>query len=642
MGSPIIFSGSFAKLLTSGGVLQSNGSILQDSGPINYIKNGTAEVNTTGWATFADAAANIPVDMTGGSATNLTFSRSTSSPLDGSGQFSLVQANSTSLQGKGVSYDFTINAADKAQVLSVSFDFNASSTFVASNGVTAPLQDGTTSTNAGNSDIEVFIYDVTNSVLIPVNPNVITANGSNNFKFYGTFQASSSSTSYRLGFFVATTSANATGWTFLFDNVYVGPQVSSFSSNVTDWVAYTPTFTALGTVTAITAYSRRVGDNLEVKCSFTTGTAAASEGRMSLGFNGGNSNVTVDTSKIKGGGIIGYGLPNTNSSTFFSYSALAPTTNQTYVNFAAQTAANTGYTAGNGNIFFSTTAATFFMSVPILGWSSTSIASNSTDTRVVAALVTGDPASATSGNPIIVPTVTIDTHAAYSNSTGRYTCPVSGIYRVYGALQSASSATTLTVYKNAVSTSLAGNLDSNGEATFITAVSCVAGDLIDIRPGGTVDATNMTLNFERVSGPATITAADAVSARYFASATSISGSLATVSWTTKDYDSFGAMSAGTYTIPISGKYDVNAAILTTGTIALNNTLIIEIQKNGTVVSRTTQFAGGVVTDLKASVSDIISCVAGDTIRAQVSSSATSPSIVSSNFDNYFSIYRLGN
>jgi len=41
------------------------------------------------------------------------------------------------------------------------------------------------------------------------------------------------------------------------------------------------------------------------------------------------------------------------------------------------------------------------------------------------------------------------------------------------------------------------------------------------------------------------------------------------------------------------------------------------------------------------MSDIINCVGGDTLRVQFSTTVTAPSIVSSNFDNYISIARVG-
>src|SRR6266853_1808485 len=260
----------------------------------NYITNPKALTDTTGWATYADAAQNIPVDGTGGSATNLTFSRSTSSPLEGPASFTMVQTNSQNIQGKGVGYAFTINSSDQAKVLSIQFDFNASSTFVASNGTTAPLNDGTSSTNAGNSDVEVFLYDVTNAILIPVSPQVITGNGSNNFTFKGTFQTASNSTSYRLIYHVAMASANATGWTFKFDNVYVGPQNLAQGVPSTDWTSYTPT----GTWTTNSTYTgkwRRVGDSMEVEVNVALAGAPNSATFTDINLPTG---YTIDTTKM--------------------------------------------------------------------------------------------------------------------------------------------------------------------------------------------------------------------------------------------------------------------------------------------------------------------------------------------------------
>lgn len=645
MGVPVIFNGSRTKLLTSAGFLLQSGITIDYDGLVNYISNSNAEINTTGWSTYANTAANIPSNGTGGSATGLTFASTTSSPLDQTASFLMTQANSTSLQGKGVSYDFTINSADQAHVLNILFDFNASSTFVASNGTTAPLNDGTTTTNAGNSDVEVFIYDKTNAVLIYVSPEVLTANGTNNFKFAGTFQTASNSTSYRLIFHVATTSANATGWTLKFDNVFVGRQPISLGAPVTDWntnLSFTPS-ASFGTIASSTYYTRFSGDTMEVVGLFTAGTVTGAVASLSMpaGF-------TMDSTKLPSsasGTPLGYySFMQSGTTAIFSSSATVfyDGSDTAKVYFASQTSGGT-FTKNNANSVGNTGAVQqFYFKIPITGRSSSTLLSNNASTRVVVAIITGDPASASSGNPIIVPTITYDSHGAYNATTGRYTVPVSGQYKFYGALQSASAATTLTIYKNASSTSLAGNLDSNGEATYCSSVNCVAGDLIDLRPGGTVDATNMTMTIEMLTGPSQIAVVDAVNARYFASATSISSSLATVSWTTKDYDSHNGMSAGTYTVPTSGKYQVNSALLVTGTIALNNTIILEIQKNGTVVSRNTLFAGGIMTDLKGNISDQIACVAGDTLRIQVSTTATGPSIVSSNFDNYISLFRTGN
>ena len=75
--------GSASQVLTtngSGTLSWATSSGGGDSG-INYITNGTAEDDTTGWATYADAAGTKPVDGTGGSAT-ITWTRNTTTPSE--------------------------------------------------------------------------------------------------------------------------------------------------------------------------------------------------------------------------------------------------------------------------------------------------------------------------------------------------------------------------------------------------------------------------------------------------------------------------------------------------------------------------------------------------------------------------------
>lgn len=641
--------------VTGSGTIPAYRTVNETNTPNYIVANPNANVDTAGWVTYADAAANIPVDGTGGTATNLTFSRSTSSPLRGAGQFSMVQANSTSLQGKGVSYDFTIDAADKARVLSIQFDYNASSTFVASNGITAPLNDGTTTTNAGNSDVEVFIYDVTNTILIPVSPQVIVANGTNNFQFKGTFQTASNSASYRLIFHIATTSANATGWTFLFDNLFVGAQPILQGGVITDWVAYTPgTFTGFGSPTSVSAYSRRNGDSLEFQMKFTAGTTAGSTGAISLGYNGISGNVTIDTTKISATTVIGTGAQNNSASTFFGLVTLATGANTTFA-FGQQTSTAGAITAALGTAITTGANVTFCGKVPIVGWSSTTVMSNDTDTRIVAAsYYVSSNFTASTTIPVNFDTKIYDTHGAITTSATawKFTAPVSGIYNVGGMFTiSTAVGCRYTIYKNGIA--LQAIMDP-ANATYASApntnISLVAGDYIDIRLssslvviGGSLGTTDTTvISIYRLSGPAAIAVTDSVNARYYASSTSLSGSLATIVWTTKDYDTHNAMSSGVYTVPVSGAYHVNTNVQVTGTIALNNQLDAQIQKNGTAVSEFQTYAGGAMTAQNAQLSDIIKCVAGDTIRLQILSSATLPAITASNTKVFFSISRVGN
>lgn len=621
------------------------------SSGINYVSNPNAEADTSGWATYADAAANVPVNGTGGSATGLTFSRSTSSPLRGTGSFLLAQANSTSLQGKGVSYDFTIDSADQAKMLGVSFDYNASSTFVAANGATTPLNDGTTSTNAGNSDIEVFLYDVTNSTLIPVTPQVVTANGSNNYSFKGSFQTAPNSTSYRLIFHVATTSANATGWNFKFDNVFVGPQIAVQGTAVTDWKTDTTvTTTGFGSITAYSVYSRRVGDMKEVWGIFTTGTAS---GVIQATIQIAES---IDYNKVASGIDVGRAERLVNRSVYGNGDAYwafvdGSTANQI---FLTDKSSSTGFAKVFGTDIAGTSqTVAFTFKVPIAGWSSTTTMSNDSDTRVVTASAgLTSPTVPGANNVLIYDAVLFDTHGAYNATTGLYKAPVSGYYRLSAAAYGSVATSGLYPKINGVK----GNffLSLSGGSGVVVGGSTVfylkAGDTVGIAGDGNTtsfDGISITqypnhFEIERLTGPAAIAASESVAARYYASATSISGSLATIVWTTRDFDSHNAMSSGIYTVPVSGKYSVDSQLALTGTFVLGNDTDLVIKKNGVVVKQSTLRTMGSVAFIQVAVSVLINCVAGDTIQVQLDSAGTSPVIIGSDVLNDVNIHRVGN
>lgn len=76
----------------------------------------------------------------------------------------------------------------------------------------------------------------------------------------------------------------------------------------TPWVQYTPTFASLGTVSSVSMFSRRVGDSLHIRGFLTAGTVAGTPATMTIGYNGTNSNVTIDTAKLgTGENVIGQG-----------------------------------------------------------------------------------------------------------------------------------------------------------------------------------------------------------------------------------------------------------------------------------------------------------------------------------------------
>jgi len=233
MGLVIPGSGTTANLLVGDSIRTQRGRTIEPAN--NYIDNPNfTTALTTGWATYADAAGVTPVDGTGGSP-NVTFTAFSGSLVRGvvSGRLTKDAANR---QGQGAAFAFTLNAADTGLPVSVSLDFLASANFVA-------------------SDVGVYIYDITNAVLItPASVNISAGKGT-----FRAFFVASTSTSYRLILHVAST--NASAWTLDTDTFYAGPQVQLLGFAGTDPITYTPTTsltntTMTGTVARIGKYAR--------------------------------------------------------------------------------------------------------------------------------------------------------------------------------------------------------------------------------------------------------------------------------------------------------------------------------------------------------------------------------------------------
>jgi len=158
--------------------------------------NQDLESSVGDWAAYADAAGTSPVDMTGGSPTT-TCTRSTSTPLNGTGSL-LLTKDAANRQGEGCSVTANVPPGYRGVNTTVEFPFSI---------VTGSVSSG---------DIKVFLYDVTNS--ISFNPVVSLSGTSGIVRF--SVPSSSSSAQYRFGFHIATTSTAAL--TIKFDDIYFG------------------------------------------------------------------------------------------------------------------------------------------------------------------------------------------------------------------------------------------------------------------------------------------------------------------------------------------------------------------------------------------------------------------------------------
>lgn len=263
--------GSDIYQFTGGG--GAGGSSGSGVGEINYIENSDFETDTSGMNLYADAAGSEPVDGTGGSA-NVTISAQDTVVLRDDKSLKLAK-DAVNRQGEGFSTDFTIKDQDKSKKLKIQFDFK-------------------TDEDAGyaSGDLKVFIYDVTNSTLItPVDTDIIRGVG-----VFQTSFNSTTSTSYRLIFHIATT--NATAWDAYLDRIIVGNGVISQGAVVGPWSAWTPTLNsthARGTNTEL-SYWRRVGDSMEIFYTYLQ-TAAGTNGTGAIQYSL-PSGYTIDTTQI--------------------------------------------------------------------------------------------------------------------------------------------------------------------------------------------------------------------------------------------------------------------------------------------------------------------------------------------------------
>ncbi len=630
---------------------RSSGSGTSGTG-VNFILNPDAESDTSGWATYQDAAGATPVDGTGGAPT-VTWTRSTSSPLTGTASFVLTK-DAANRQGEGASYAFTIDSASQARVLAINFDFIVGSgTFVAgASGV--------------DSDVEVYIYDVTNAVVIQPSSYKLFSNSSTiSGHFSANFQSASNSTSYRLILHCATTSASA--YTLKFDTVQVGPSSYVYGTPITDWLAFTPTVG--GWVDANhtnTGFWRRVGGDAEYEIKVAT-SGAPTSATLTLNLPSGH---VIDTTRIvnttANSGSLGIGTVNDSGASIYpvivgyltttsvavavvgtasSYGGLSNVTQAVPMTFGAGDQIDVKFTA------------------PILGWSSSVQMSDSADQRVVAARMTGATATVTNSySDITWTTIANDTHGAMGAIS--YTVPVPGYYDISGSVNIGASTVSaaggfFVGLHNGTSVILDNeflfdlNVPENESIPFTYgSVLLSAGTAIkvQIKTSGTIGTpvinSSATLNYlaiKRLSGPSAIGASETVAASYSTVAgVTLTTAFATVNYNTLGYDTHGAYASSVYMTPSAGRYEVNAAIGSQPFNVAGSTFGLFLIAN----KGATQFAGGwavgsgATMSLFATLDGSVNCNAGETLAIQVKAAAAIIGYTGFGF-NTFTVKRIG-
>lgn len=564
--------GSFYNL-NSAGVELPLGSGSGGGGTKNYLAsvngvngNGNFELgNTTKWNLFSTTmTGKIPTGTIAAPGGTIdSFTAISSNVLAGtySGQ---INASGAISPGDGVISDaFTLDAEDVAKPFSASFYYQAL-------GLATP---GTSS-----NSFAVYLYDVANSAWVQPS-NVYGINQSTNIgKWAGEFQTSSNATTYRIAL-ICITVTSGLPVELRVDDFSVGPSIYNQGTPVTDWQAYTATVTGMGTIALIEAFWARVGGSIAIRGKFSSGTVTGAVIQISL-----PPGLTVSPTLETNGAIYGSFIGSANSSIGFLWA----NGNNKFVTIRF---ANTFASDSIGTSWTSSATYTYHSNlIPILGWSSSVQMSDSADTRVVDFVGYPSVNQALTANVTNINlTATKDSHGVWTGST--YVVPVPGDYSITAsAAFTTNSVTAMNVYVNTVLTAAVGYSQS-ATSSFVSGATIVpnlkAGDIVSFRISGSLTigaGTTAFFTISKLSGPSAIAESERIACRYTNTAgTVVTTSYALIPFATKDYDTHGAFSAGIFTAPAAGEYQVILCLI--GTTGGSPETIVALYKNGSHYSR---------------------------------------------------------
>ncbi len=641
------------------------------SGAKNYLStyngnpgNGDFELGNTnnfalGNASLTGAIITGAPTFGSGSSGNLSLSTISSSQLAGTYSMGYVSSAATTAGDFVASSAFTIDIEDQAKMMSFKFYYSAHS------GASQANWSGTSSNSFG-----VAIYDVTNSAwIIPAGIWSMTQSSGVGYAT-GTFQTSSSGTQYRIVVYNSVVTAGAI--TLYFDDFFVGPQTAPMGPAISDFGSIGATWTPTGAWSTNSTYTgqwKRIGDQMTAWVHIALAgapTAASLTINLPAGY-------TIDTTKLAAvhAGIapaigIGSGL---SAGTAKSFSVQYNSTTTVSVNYDSSiTATITAVNATSPATFANGDYVDVTFTVPIAGWSSNSVQSSDSDTRVVAMQVTGASTAVSAAYATIQwPTIVSDTHAAMGST--QYIVPISGYYsfasQVYlNGTQALNTAAAIQIRKNATTVQeatypfAAGVSLATAYAIDAGVVKCNAGDLIDVQvksaatsPAVVASTSDNFFMASRISGPAVVTATETVAASYQMGTTQSIGNGTTfipVQFNTKIYDTHNAYGTTQYTIPVSGKYTINALIqYATATFSQGNIPHLSLMINSAGAETWLISALQILTTISQGPfiggSKTVSVNAGDTVAVGTRHDESAGRTIGQTANrNWFDITRVGN
>jgi hypothetical protein len=623
-------------------------------GTVNNVNaNGDFELGTTGWSlgNVSLSSTKLPTGTPtfgSGASVNLSIAAVTSGTLAGTTSLSYASSSATTAGDFLASSAITIDKEDQAKV--IAFKLYYSATVNPSNANWS----GTNSNSFG-----IAFWDVANSSFIIPSGCFNFTQSSGVGIVQGTFQTPSNMTQFRVCLFNANATSGAI--TLLLKDFYVGPQVMAFGPAMSDWIAYTPTTSNLGTVSNVNFFYRRVGDSVEISGRLVIGTPVAATATISL-----PTGLSIDFTKQISSGFQMYGtLISTGRTTTLGVGSSSAVSSTAFGCFdeAFATQSGTGLGAAGSLI-------TLFAKAPISGWSSNTVQSTDFDGRIIAAKYnTSSQTVTTTATVLNATTKEIDTAGAYSS--GVFTCPVSGIYEVSssaqgGATSAGSTNQTgmyLSVQKNGSTISnfaqyifSVSSVNVSPMASGSTLVQCNAGDTLSVVTYHDANVTNYSLigtassvwvSFKRLQGPSVVAASETVAARYNTSSQALgNGTFDVAKFSVKDYDTHSCYSttSGLFTVPVAGYYRIelqasvgsraSATYDFTTRITKNSSVALANQNNFNSTASITQIYNNMI-------STTAYFVPGDTINATVRAGYSGASLTGTSYDNYLCITKVG-
>jgi len=631
---------------------------------VNYITNGDFEStgdgqDVSGWVLYDDGDVPIPDNGVDGSPSGSYVKGETTGALRGN-VMGVLHKPIGMVRGYGWSYDFTIDPADKAKMLTVHFDYDVSSAF----------EYGTFDDCVNDpSDTTVWMYDVDNSQLIQLSNYCLS--GAKTFD--ATFQTDATSDDYRLIFHQATN--NGSGVSLYIDNLSVGPQRKVIGPPITPETEYTTTVAGVASSTNVFLWSR-IGDKIKVKGSIILGANATATITFTL-----PDGIDIDTSKLPAGTLgtsASYEVGKAwlrDVSASLNYNGRVVTNSTDTNRFQMVTAADGVAEAwtqthpgpdgcDSGDVI------NIELMAPVTGWSSNTLMSSEGESRTVGFLAIADGTQSVTDNTeenTQYKTVIKDTHNAW-NDTDIYTVKTAGWYNIsaaaYGSFDMAVGTLAYINLKHNSTSYLLQLIEIDaanaGKAICLSgsvSVYAIAGDTFTIRNfinynSGSPTFTNLSrLSIHRIADPSAIAATEIVAARFQRTNTTALATNTVIDFEDTDFDTH-SMQSGTGTswkwyAPYAGFYKVTCSATwdTQAWAEGDYTQVIILKSNAEyatvgfrefadAIAAAYQVSGGSAI-MKLNAGDYISC------KTSLSRGAGSPTFLATGLGNYIEIHRIG-